>query len=122
MDKPNKKILLVDDDMCKLSEQLARLMARYSVEVFAVEDFEGAVAMTKTNKFDLILLDFQLKGYKSGLDVLDEIRKTDKDTLICMLSAYSEHEKYAMSLGANKYFHKPFDWKKHILDPLGIKY
>jgi len=116
----NKKVLMVDDDLFRYARNFVPLMAKYGVDYYAAEDFDGALDMIKQHKFDLILLDFQLAGYKNGLEALAAIREIDKVTPIHMLSAYEEHDTKAFELGANKYVLKPLDWKEHILKPLGI--
>ncbi len=63
----------------------------------------------KEQKPDLILLDVMLPGM-SGLDILRDLRKFDKETPIMMVSALqSEMDKViALDMGADDYMTKPF--------------
>jgi DNA-binding response OmpR family regulator len=55
--------------------------------------------------FDLVLLDLMMPD-RSGMEVLDEIRKRDRDTPIFLITAYGSVEVAveALKSGANDYF------------------
>ncbi len=117
----DKKLLLVDDDLIKFADIFQSSFKGHGVEVTMAEDFDGAIEALKNTDFDLIIIDIGLIGPFNGIDLLKAMREIDKKIPIHILTAYGdEYRKDAESLGANKYFSKPLDLKKHILEPLGV--
>lgn len=103
------KILLVEDE-----ENLARLLKEAIGDNFhsftvAKDGMEG-IELFKKNKPDIVITDIMMPRL-SGLDMAKELKKTNPDTPIIILSAFSEKEKLfsAIDIGINKYFLKPFD-------------
>lgn len=103
-----KKILLVEDD-----DALANIyMMRLEVEGFEaqrVSDGEQALAIARTYRPDLILLDIMMPKV-SGFDVLDIIRNTPEigHVKIILLTALSQESdrKRAEDLGADDFLVK----------------
>ena len=79
----------------------------YDVEV--VRDGERAIQRARRQSYDLILLDVMLPG-KDGFDVCREVRRTDTQTPIIILTAKTqEAEKVlGLELGADDYVTKPY--------------
>lgn len=102
------KILIVDDHAV-VREGLKQILAdTHDMEV-AGEAGTGksAVSMAANSHFDLVLLDIALPD-TTGLDVLKELYREDKDRPILMLSMYPE-EQYAIraiKAGARGYLTK----------------
>jgi two-component system, OmpR family, alkaline phosphatase synthesis response regulator PhoP len=100
-------ILVVDDEL-----KIARLVRDYLVEagftVLTTREGHGAVAMTRSEKPDLIVLDLGLPNM-DGLDVTRTIRSFSS-TPIVMLTARSEETDriIGLELGADDYVVKPF--------------
>ncbi len=109
-EKKKNKLLIVDDE-AEIRELLA--------DFFESEDFECLKAGNATealeifaNNFkdiDLVLSDIRMPG-KSGLDLLEDIKKIDDDAIVVMISALKDIESAiaAMSRGAYDYASKPF--------------
>jgi DNA-binding NtrC family response regulator len=101
-------ILVVDD------EQLIRwsLTSRLHDEGYRVLEAETAAdAMRRFREgVDLVLLDYKLTD-GDGLDVLKQIKTTDPETLVILLTGHSSIELavQAMKQGAYHYAHKPFN-------------
>ena len=73
----NKRYLLIDDfpSMClMLNDMLRSLGARY---IDQAENGTKAVAMLRTNKYDVVLCDYHLGGGKNGQQVLEEAKIRD---------------------------------------------
>jgi DNA-binding NtrC family response regulator len=105
---PSASILVVDD------EQLIRwsLTSRLTEEGYRVsEAATGAEALKRVREgVDLVLLDYRLPDM-DGLAVLKEIKENQPDTLVIMLTAYSNVDTAveAMRQGAYHYANKPFN-------------
>ena len=85
-----KRILVVDDDQAvRNSFELA--LEDLGYELDTAETGEKGLEMGKANKYDLIYLDLRLPGM-SGVEVLHEIRKGNKDTPIYIITAF--HKDY----------------------------
>lgn len=108
-------ILIVDDEP-NLPHQLARFLSKHGYEVLSAADGHTGLRELQKNTVDLLLLDVRLPGM-SGLDLLKEIRKTDPDLPVVMLTAYGDVQTavHAMKLGASDYLIKGFDLAELLL-------
>jgi DNA-binding NtrC family response regulator len=110
------KVLVIDDE-ADIREGLEMLLLTegYSVDL-AANGTEGLKRM-ESRPYDLVLLDLMMPDI-SGMDVLSEARKRDRDTPIFMITAYGSVEAAvrALKLGANDYFSKPWDNEKLIIE------
>ena len=110
------KVLVIDDEEA-IREGLEMLLLSegYSVEQ-AVNGNDGLRKM-ESRPYDLVLLDLMMPDI-SGMDVLSEVRKRDRETPIFMITAYGSVEAAvrALKLGANDYFSKPWDNEKLIIE------
>ncbi len=106
---PQPRLLLIEDDKILarlLKKQLDR--AGYYVEN-AFDGIEAENSAT-SKQFELIVLDLNLPK-KSGLDVLDSLRKSGYSTPVLILTAKNKPEDRVrgLKLGADDYLGKPFD-------------
>jgi YesN/AraC family two-component response regulator len=105
------KILIVDDDDAFRSE-FKELFDDY--DVVEAPDGKSALQLLKSaNDIGLILLDVNMPGI-SGIDVLKEIKKTDPDVGIIILTGYSSKDVAIKALKghADDYIEKPIDFNK----------
>ena len=115
-----KRLLMVNDDMLEM-ESLPFMYKRHGIDLVVVGSVKDALEQLKKGKFDFILTDISLIGTQTGIDLIKEIRKTDKETKIAVSTGYSdEYKDAAMAAGANYYFEKPLNLQEHVLEPLGI--
>jgi two-component system alkaline phosphatase synthesis response regulator PhoP len=107
-----EKIVIIEDDPSILRGlQLNLGMEGYSVR--SASDGETGLRLAKTERPDLVLVDVMLPRL-GGLEVVREIRKSDPDLPILILSAKGqEGDKVAgLQLGADDYLVKPFGLKE----------
>ncbi len=111
---PNATVLVVDDEPLIRWSLVNRLKEEgyRTVEAGTAND---AVAQHRDGA-DLVLLDFALPD-ANGLAVLKQIKDTDPDTLVIMLTANTEvgTAVEAMKSGAFHYANKPFDLDEIML-------
>ncbi|MGD0772626.1 MAG: sigma-54 dependent transcriptional regulator [Candidatus Solibacter sp.] len=111
------KILVIDDelDIREGLYDLLTLEGGYTVEL-AHNGTEGLRKLEGT-AYDLVLLDLMMPDI-SGMDVLRQVRLSDTETPIFMITAYGSVEAAvdALKLGANDYFSKPWDNEKLIIE------
>src|SRR5262245_46724814 len=75
MDNPTRKtetILIVEDDAGLARLQRMRL-ERSGFSIFVAGTFEEALTTVQSNHIDLVLLDYQLPGGRTGLEVQAEL-------------------------------------------------
>ena len=85
------KVLLADDD-AGFRKLLAMQIKAWGYDVLEAGDGKQALELAMTAKPDIILLDYMMPEM-DGFAVLEEIRKTNADVAVVMLTAYTE-EKY----------------------------
>ena len=109
------RVLIVED------EKLIRwsLRQRFDEEGYIADEAETgkeAVAMFGENTYDLVTLDYKLPDI-TGLEVLQQIRGIDQDSVIIMITAFSNVEDavQAIRLGAYDYVSKPFKMDELML-------
>ena len=103
-----EKILVVDDDELSrayLSEALQR--DGYSVDNAC--DGQEAVGLTDKQNYDMLFLDMRMPRM-GGMEVLEKVKKTSKETTVIIMTAYGSIETAveAMRKGAYDYIIKPF--------------
>jgi CheY-like chemotaxis protein len=102
------RILYVEDNLANLSlvQRLARIGDH---EVISHPDGETALANMEQDKPDLILMDVQLKGTLTGLEVVKALRARGNKTPIIALTAYAmvgDRER-CLEAGCDDYLPKP---------------
>jgi DNA-binding response OmpR family regulator len=101
-------VLVVEDDPSIL-RGLQMNLGLEGFRTICAHDGEEALAMLRSHKADLVLLDLMLPKL-GGLDVIKQVRAVDPDTPIIVLSAKDQEgdKVLALSLGADDYVTKPF--------------
>ncbi len=110
----NFKVLVVDDEK-DIRDMLETYIAREGYMVSIVKDGNAAIEKINNEVFDLILLDIRMPQ-KSGLEVLEILKREHPNIPIIMLSAYDDQDNVgrARELGAEDFISKgkPFERKK----------
>src|SRR5512145_1690468 len=104
----SKHLLLIDDDE-SLLKVTAHQLRQFGYEVTAKATGEDGLVAFKTSSFVVVVTDLQLPGV-SGIDVLQEIRRHDRECVVIIITAYGtiEDAVKACELGADDYLTKPF--------------
>jgi PAS domain S-box-containing protein len=109
-----KVLYIEDEDLAR--EKFGKFLKRRFGEVVLCENgVEGFMkfqeSFTKNEKFDLILSDINMPKM-DGLEVLENIRKYDKEIPVIFLTARSESEQMlkAINLHVESYILKPLDF------------
>lgn len=106
------RILIVEDEI-DLCDSIAEGLRIDGYAVDTSYDGEDAYFLVSSTDYDLIVLDLNLPKM-DGLDVLKEIRKTNLDVKIIILTARSHinDRVKGLDLGANDYLIKPFHFEE----------
>lgn len=101
-------ILVVEDERT-LCDTIVRSLRHLAYSVDYCHDGKTAMEMLLIERFDLVVLDLNLPD-ADGMTVLKELRKTDNDTKVLILSARCEvaDKVEGLDAGANDYLTKPF--------------
>ncbi|MBF0484079.1 MAG: response regulator [Candidatus Omnitrophica bacterium] len=107
----SKKILVVDDNE-DLRKELKDFLEDYDV-LEAASGEAALVILRRANDLGLIILDVMMPGI-SGIDVLQEIRRTDPNLGVIILTGHSSKDVAidALKAHADDYIEKPINIKK----------
>jgi len=114
------KIFILDDDKSTVLF-IESIITRSNVESLIYSAGNGAAALDliKSNQFDIAFIDIWLPDM-NGLEILDKLKKTNRDTVCHVISSQSDNSyiKKARKLGIEQYLLKPFnsDQILHIID------
>src|SRR5438477_4488701 len=102
------RVLIVEDER-KVLRSLERGLQEEGYSVQLASNGVEALHLAMTESFDCVVLDWMLPG-RSGIHVLDELRKAGKTMPVLMLTARDAVEDRVIGLdaGADDYLVKPF--------------
>jgi len=108
-------LLLIDDDPNTLAS-LARAFRMAGHEAAVCDNATRAMEMVRGDRFDLILSDVVMPG-KTGLELLEELKKAGVQTPIVLISGQANIEMAvkATRLGALDFLEKPLSTDKLLL-------
>ncbi len=100
------KVLLVDDDI-DLCNLLREILEDEDFGVTMVHDGKAALAITKEQTFDVIVLDVMIPGL-NGFEVLSKLREHTKTPVLMLTAKGAPSDRIAgFELGADDYVPKP---------------
>ncbi|HID38075.1 MAG TPA: sigma-54-dependent Fis family transcriptional regulator [Calditrichaeota bacterium] len=113
-----KQILLIDDDI-NLGKVIGYQLEQEGYRVDTATRGKEGLALFQKNSYDIVISDIQMPDL-SGIEVLNEIRRKDKQAVIIMITAYGSVDNAieACRLGADDYITKPFG-KEQLLFTIG---
>lgn len=102
-----KKVIVADDNEF-IRETYTDILENYlsNTEVVAVPDGESLVEEVKKGDYSFVLTDNSMGSGITGIEAIREIRKSNGEVPIYMISADDMKEK-AREAGATGYFQKP---------------
>jgi len=111
----SKRILIVDDEE-SFRHMLSVILVKEGYEVETSSSAEDGLRKAAASTFDQILCDIRMPGM-DGLGFLREMKKSEFETTIIVMSAYGTTDiaVEAMKLGAYDYISKPFKPDEIIL-------
>lgn len=105
------RILIIDDDStnCELIELMLQ-MSNPAYEITCVLASVEGLRLAATQRFDLYILDYRLRGI-GGIEVCRTLRRTHAHTRIMFFTgeAHNRERQEAMQAGADAYLVKPND-------------
>ena len=121
MDRSSGRILVVDDDLdtCVF---VVDALASEGYSICSCMDSEQALDLLGHERFDLVLPDIKMPRV-TGVDILQHIRETGRDTSVILMTAYASIDTaiQAVRHDAADYLVKPFsthDLRQRIRDAL----
>ena len=101
-------LLIIDDEVLTLNN-LKKALEKDGYEILLADSGETGLETFRANRPNLVLVDLMLPGI-DGIEVLKQIKETDVNTAVIMITAYEIIEKaiQSMKLGAYDYLLKPF--------------
>jgi DNA-binding NtrC family response regulator len=116
MPEKKGKILVIDDE-AEIRESLETLLNLEGYHVETAADGESGLRALESKLYDLVLLDLMLPD-RSGLEVLEALRKRDSETPVVVLTAYGtlENAVAAIKNGASDFFTKPWNNDKLVIE------
>lgn len=108
---PIRKILVVDDSP---TERLAlhEVLTRHGYEILTAENGEEAIAKSKTEKPDLILMDVVMpgmNGYQATRTISRNVATRNIPIIMCTSKGLETDKIWGMRQGAYDYLVKPVD-------------
>ncbi len=102
-------ILLIDDDE-SLRKVISHNLISEGYRVTSASDGREGISLFKNGEFDLVVTDLKMPDL-DGMEVLREVKRLNRDTLVIMITAYGTIEKAveALKAGAYDYITKPFN-------------
>lgn len=103
-----ERILVIDDEEV-VREIFQRLLKSSAYQADFSPSGEEGIKLAREKEFDAVILDVMMNGM-GGLATLQELRKTDPDIPVIMVTAYASLENAieCMKQGAFDYITKPF--------------
>jgi DNA-binding NtrC family response regulator len=101
--------ILIVDDLLSIHEMLEAVIEPTGFSTAFATDGEKGLARFKAEKFDLVLVDIDMKPM-DGITLLENIKRYDPSAVVVIMTAYASTESAisALKYGAFDYLQKPF--------------
>ena len=104
-----RRVLIVDDEQ-NLRHMLQTLLKREGYEPVGVSSVDSALLELSDRSYEIVITDLRMPG-KSGMELVDEIRRRNMATTVVVMTAYGSRDIAieAMKHGAYDFIPKPFE-------------
>ena len=108
MDRPQIKILVIDDEKMNV-DLLETFLPTVGYDVTGITDSREALELITHTHFDIVLTDLVMPEV-DGMEVVRQVVKQNRDTKILIFTAYASLDTAveALKQGVYDYIHKPF--------------
>ena len=108
------KILVIDDDSI-IRTLLSNSLSKSGYVVITANDGESGIQKAESEKPDIVITDYQMPGL-TGLDVLNELKKTQPGIPVILLTAHGDVALTIKSiqLGAYDFIEKPIQMQEML--------
>lgn len=109
------QVLFVEDEQ-DLIDIISNTLGKLQIKNFTASNGKIGLEIFRTNpEINVVVTDINMP-VMDGLEMIREIRKTDQNIKIIIMSAHNESEfkEEAKKLGINDYLVKPFDFMQFI--------
>ena len=115
IEKTKKLKLLYVEDSEEMRNVVLEFLSFFFENICIGVDGEDGLTQAKENDFDIIITDVRMPK-RSGLEMIEEIKKFNEKVSILILSAFNEPEYFMQSIHYNVdgYLLKPFDQKQFL--------
>lgn len=103
-------IIAILEDVVAQAKTVEGWLRRAGYDTRVAHEGQALLDLMRTERIDMLLLDWDVPGAKSGMDVLREVRQSLSDALpIVMMTSHSGEEDivYGLNAGADDYLTKP---------------
>jgi len=106
---PRPRVLIVDDEE-RFRNTMCKLLTVHGITAATAGSGSEALRELEQNSYDLVILDVRMPEM-GGVQLLSEIRKTDADVEVIIMTGYASVDtaKELMKLGAYDYMLKPYN-------------
>lgn len=107
------RILVVEDEH-KIANAIKRGLEQESFAVDVAYDADEGVSLATTEDYDAVILDRMLPGLIEGVDIVKEMRRTQIQTPVLLLTAkdQTKDKVEGLNAGADDYLVKPFAFEE----------
>jgi len=104
-----RRVLVVDDEL-EIRNLMKEFVERFGYEAETAADGREALEMVSLRLFDIIITDIQMPDI-SGLDLIDDIKKSYPDIELIAVTGYNMEYRYTdvINVGATDFITKPID-------------
>lgn len=118
------KVLVCDDDKIitdKVKHLLDDIQEKYSFELDIQISNDGQSVMKNDEVFDIAIVDIEMPNV-DGLVLSEELKRRNSDTIVLILTSFSDYLDSAMRIQVFRYLSKPIDeerFAKNFIEAVG---
>ncbi len=105
------RLLMIDDD--ELTLRIFTIIISKLFNVTSCKLGDEFLNLLKKKEFDVFLIDLSLKGEIDGIQLIKELRASDKykdyPIVVVTANAFKKDEEIAIAAGASKFLRKPIE-------------